>query len=190
MSTVTGFSEFADDEHRAQAEELLLELGRFAVEFERVCEAMRQAIVLIFQSEGLQHQGLAQVVIGDKASAELQVLLGALFSELRARNDEADFKALHDVLKDVKQLTEERNTVVHTAWRFGKGAAIGELYASAVRPRTKQKQGAVPEYWGMSVSYLRELTRRSMVLQVKLQRVHYCILQADLKVAVELGRPL
>ena len=71
------FSEFADHKHRAQAEELLLELGRFAVAFERVCEGMRHAVLCIFESEGLLHQRLAQVVIGDKASAELQVLLGA-----------------------------------------------------------------------------------------------------------------
>lgn len=186
MTRIT-FSEFADDEHRAQAEELLLELGRFAVAFERVCEAMRQAIVMIFRSEGLTHQNLAGVIVGDKASAELQVLLGALFSELRARNDAADFKAVHDLLRDVKQLTEERNTVIHTAWRFGNSATIGELYASAIRPRTKQKQGAVDEVWGMSASYLRRLICRSVELQAKLQRLHYCILERDCKVAVELG---
>ena len=87
MSGTSAFSEFTDDKHRAQAEELLLELGRLAVAFERVCEGMRHAILFIFQSEGLQHQGLAQVVIGEKSSAELQVLLGALFAELRGRTD-------------------------------------------------------------------------------------------------------
>lgn len=183
-------SEFADEEHQAQAEELLLELARFAVAFERVCEAMRHAIVLIFQSEGLMHQGLAQVVIGDKASAELQVLLGALFSECRARYDEADFKAVRELLKDVKKLTEERNTVIHTAWRFGNAAALGELFAHAIRPRTKQNEGAVPEVWGMSVSYLKELTERSLRQQVKLQRLQTCIFQKQFKVSEDLARPL
>ena len=90
MSGDSALSEFADDEHRAQAEELLLELGRFAVAFERICEGMRHAVLCIFESEGLLHQRLAQVVIGDKASAELQVLLGALFAELPNRTDKAD----------------------------------------------------------------------------------------------------
>lgn len=40
------FSEFKDDQHRIQAEEFLLALGRFTVQFERVCEAMRNAIML------------------------------------------------------------------------------------------------------------------------------------------------
>ena len=94
MSQNTTFSEFADDEHRTQAEEFMLELGRFAVAFERVCEAMRHTVLLIFQSEGLQHEGLAQVVIGDKGSAELQLLVGALFTELRSRTDDADQMAV------------------------------------------------------------------------------------------------
>mgnify|MGYP001160699638 FL=1 len=182
------YSEFANDEHRAQAEELLLALGRFAVAFERVCEGMRHAIMLAFQSEGLQHQGLAQVVIGDKTSAELQVLLGALVGELRARTDEADQKAVHALLKEVKELTEARNVVIHSAWSFGQNAAFAELYATAIRPRTKQNRGAVPEIHGMSAQYLRQLTETSNALQIRLQRLQNCIIRDDLKVATELSR--
>jgi hypothetical protein len=184
------FSEFADDKHEEQAKEILLELGRFSVAFERVCEAMRYAILSIFQSEGLQHQGLAQVVIGDKASAELQVLLGALFAELRSRTDQVDVKAVQELLKGVKELTEERNVVIHSAWRFGKNAAFAELYAATIRPRTKQNKGAVPEVHGISASYLRELTNCSTTLQAKLQRLQRAILQKGLKVATELAKPI
>jgi hypothetical protein len=182
------FSEFSDDEHRTQAEELLLELGRFAIAFERVCEGMRNVILFIFQSEGLKHQGLAQVVIGDKASAELQVLLGALFSELRSRTDKDDLEAVRKLLKEVKGLTEDRNRVIHSAWRFGKNAAYAELYATSIRPRTKQNTGAVPEIHGISASDLRQNIKRSSVLQVKLQRLQYCIVQSGFKVSVELAK--
>ena len=190
MSQNTTFSEFADDEHRTQAEEFMLELGRFAVAFERVCEAMRHTVLLIFQSEGLQHEGLAQVVIGDKGSAELQLLVGALFTELRSRTDDADQMAVQDLLKEVDLLTQARNLVVHGAWRFGKNAAYAELYATTVRPRTKKTKGAVPELHGVSAPYLRQLTERSNALQVKLQRLHDCVVQKGSKVANELARPL
>ena len=190
MSRKSTASEFADDKHCAQAEEFLLELGRFAVAFERVCEAMRHAILLIFQSEGLNHQGLAQVVIGDKASAELQVLLGALFTELRGRNDEADFKAVQRLLKEVKDLTENRNIAIHSAWRFGNNASYAEMYAATIRPRTRQNKGAVPIIQGMSAQYLRHLTEQATGLQVKLQRLQHCISQRGLKVAKELSKPL
>jgi hypothetical protein len=190
MSGDPAFSEFADDEHRVQAEELLLELGRFAVAFERVCEGMRHAVLCIFESEGLLHQRLAQVVIGDKASAELQVLLGALFTELPNRADKADQSAVQALLKEVKNLTESRNTVIHSAWRFGKNAAYAELFATSVRPRTKQNKGAVPVVQGISASYLKELTERSNALVVKLQRLQDCVVQKSLKVADELASPL
>ena len=183
-------SEFADEQHRVQAEEFLLDFGRFAIAFERVCEGMRYAVLAIFKSEGLKHQGLSQVVIGDKASAELQLLLGALFSELGHRTDDADIKAVQAMLKEVKELTEARNVVIHSAWRFGNNAAFAELYATSIRPRTKQNKGAVPEVQGISASYLRELIQRSTELQVKLQRLRYCISQRNFKVSTELGKPL
>lgn len=94
------------------------------------------------------------------------------------------------MLKEVKELTEERNVVVHSAWRFGNNAAYAELYATTVRPRTKQNRGAVPELQGISAAYLRQLTRRSNEVQVKLQRLHQCILRSGLKVAAHLAEPL
>lgn len=190
MSRTERFSEFANDEHQAQAEELLLELGRFAVAFERVCEGMRNTILAIFQSEGLKHQGLSQVVVGDKTSGELQVLLGALFAELRARTDDEDRKAVQGVITEIKDLTEQRNRVVHSAWRFGNNAAFAELYATAIRPRAKLKQGAVPEIHGISARYLRELIGKATAAQVKLQRLNYCVSQRRFKVATELAKPL
>lgn len=151
---------------------------------------MRDAILAIFQSEGLKHQGLSQVVVGDKASGELQVLLGALFSELRARTDEEDRTAVHSVVTEIKDLTEHRNRVVHSAWRFGNNAAFAELYATAIRPRTKLKQGAAPEIHGISARYLRELIAKATGVQLKLQRLNYCVLQQGFKVATELAKPL
>ena len=190
MTTRRPFSEFADEQHQAQAEEFMLELGRFGIAFERVCDGMRSVILDIFQSEGLKHQGLSQVVIGDKASAELQVLMGALFSELRARTDEEDQKAVRELLKEVKELTEARNTVIHSAWQFGRNAAFAEMYATSIRPRTKQTKGAVPELHGVSASYLRQLTDTCKKLQVQLRRVQYSIAQAGFKVSTELSRRL
>ncbi|HBP90602.1 MAG TPA: hypothetical protein DD706_23275 [Nitrospiraceae bacterium] len=190
MSTKDTFSEFSDDEHRAQTEELLLELGRFGVAFERVCEAMRHTVLSIFHSEGLKHQGLAQVVIGDKGSAELQTLVGALLFELRRRVNKEDMKAVQILLKEVKELTEERNVVVHSAWRLDQNGAFAELYATTIRPRTRQTKGAVTEVHGISARYLWRLTARSSGLQVKLQRLQTAILQKGLKIHTELSKPL
>jgi hypothetical protein len=104
------FSEFKDDQHRQQAEEILLTFGRFTVQFERVCEAMRHAIMFLLRCQGLRNQGMEQVIIGDKSSAELQVLLGALCNHMPTWNDD-DRSAVKQMLKEVKYLTEQRNIV-------------------------------------------------------------------------------
>jgi hypothetical protein len=184
------FSEFADDKHEEQATEILRELGRFVVSFERLCEAMRHTVLWIFQSEGLKNQGLSQVIIGDKGSAELQVLVGALFSELQLRFGGDDQKAVKLLLKDVMALTEKRNIVIHSAWRFGTESDEAELNATAIRPRTKQVEGAVHETKIMSAQYLREQINESIRLQVIVQRLQNCIVQKGLKLSVELGKPL
>lgn len=164
-------SQYADDAHRSQAEAFMLELGRFAIEFERVCEAMRLTAISIFHSEGLKHQGLAQVVIGDTASAELQQLVGALFAELRARFSDEDRKAVKNLLKEVKELTERRNDVLHSAWHLGNAAREVELMAIAIRPTTAQNKGAVAEHHGLTTSFLCELSERSRRLQLLLARL-------------------
>lgn len=183
------FSEFKDDQHKQQAEQLLLTFGRFNVQFERVCEAMRNAIIYTLRSQGLANQGMQQVIIGDTSSADLQRLLGALCNHLPAW-DSDDHQALKNALKEIKELTEKRNVVVHSAWRFGDCASESELFAIAIRPRTKQSSGAVPEVWGFSASYLEDLIDRMKASQVLLQRLSTCLTQSGFKVATEFGRSM
>ncbi len=99
-------------------------------------------------------------------------------------------KAIQALLKEVKDLAEQRNIIIHSAWRFGKNAAFAELYATTIRPRTKQNKGAIPEVQGITAPYLRQLTQRSTDLQIKLHRLQCCITQKGFKVSAELSRPL
>jgi hypothetical protein len=183
------YSEFKDDQHRQQAEEFLLALGRFTVQFERVCEVMRKAIMFALRSQGLKNSGMEQVVIGDTSSAELQVLLGAVFNHL-PNQDDLDRAAVKALLKDVKELTEQRNVAIHSAWQFGGSSSEIELYAVAIRQRTKQNSGAVPEIHGISASYLDELGGKLKTAQLRLQRLVICISQPEFKVAIKLNEPL
>lgn len=181
-------TQYADDVHRAQAEAFMLEIGRFAIEFERVCEAMRYTAIAIFYAEGLRHQGLAEVVIGDTASADLQQLVGALFSELRAKFNDDDRKAVKNLLKDVKELTERRNEVLHSAWRLGSAAREFEMMAVATRPTTAQNKGAVPQSHGLTTGFLVELSERARRIQLLLDKLQGCILNEGRSPAFELSQ--
>lgn len=173
-------SEFKNEEHRQQAERLMLKFGYFNVQFERVCEAMRNAIMFALRSQGLKNHGMEQVVVGDTSSAQLQVLLGAFCQHIPSWDDD-DRGCLKKMLKEIKDLTERRNTVVHSAWRFGGDASDTELVAVAIRPRTKQNTGAAAEVWGIQETYLDELVFRLKKAQVYLQRLAICLTQNNFK---------
>ena len=163
--------------------------GNFVIEFERVCDVIRHIIMFALRSQGLKNQGMEQVIIGDKAAAELQLLLGALYFELPDQ-DIDDRKEVKKLLKDIKELTEKRNILLHSNWNLGTKASENELYAATVRYRAKQTKGASVEVQGFSASYIDKLSLEAKRIQVLLQRLQYCVCQTGFKVATEFAKPV
>lgn len=184
-------NKYVDDTHREQMEEFIMELGKFVLDFECVCDAMRYIIMFMLRSQGLENQGMEQVIIGDKASAELQVLLGSLYCEIPGQDDE-DKKHVKDLLKSIKEITEKRNILLHSSWDLGSKAAAAdeELYAATVRFRAKQNLGSGTEVHGFSASDIRDLSLELKRIQVLLQRLQYCVTQNGFKVATEFTCPI
>ena len=184
-------NEYDGDAHREQAEEFIMELGKFVLAFERVCDVMRYIIMFILRSQGLSNQGMEQVIVGDKASAELQIMLGALYCEL-PKQDEIDKGCVKDLLKRIKTVAEKRNILLHCSWNLGNEAAANdkELYAATVRFRAKQNSGSGTEVLAFSASYIRELASELTSIQVLLNRLQYCVTQTRFKVSTELNKPM
>jgi hypothetical protein len=180
---------YANEKHQQQAEEFIMELGKFVLAFERVCDVMRFLIMFMLRSQGLKNQGMEQVIVGDKASADLQVLLGAIYCELPDQ-DEKDRKCVKDVLKEFKEITEKRNVLLHSSWNVGNKAADEELFAATVRFRAKQNQGSGTEVHGISAAEVRTLSNRLERVQVLLQRLQVCIVQSGFKVEAEFSKPM
>lgn len=176
--------------HEAQATEFIMELGEFVLAFERVCELMRFAVVFLLQSQGLNNQDMAYVIIGDKSSAELQVLLGALYMEIPEQDDE-DRNTIKELLKRIKKVAEQRNILLHNSWNLGESESLGEeIMAVATRFRTKQNAGSSIEPHGVNPSYLRELSMELTAIQVLLQRFFVCISHPKHKVSIELNKEI
>lgn len=180
---------YADEKHQTQAEAFIFSLGSFTLEFERACEAMRYIIMFMLRSQGLNNQGMEQVIVGDKAAAELQVLLGALYFEL-PNQDQEDQKAVKILLKAIKELTERRNILLHNSWSFGDTAGEEELIAAAIRYRAKQTKGGEAEVHGYSSAYLDGLAAEAKRIQLLLQRLQYCVCQNGFKVSTEFAKPM
>ena len=135
-------NKYKNKKHEEQANEFINELGKFVLSFERVCESMRYAVIFMLQSQGLSNQDMAFVIVGDKSSAELQMLVGALYMEM-PKQDEEDRKTIKALLKRIKDVTEKRNILLHNSWNLGESESWGtEILAVATRFRTKQNAGA------------------------------------------------
>jgi hypothetical protein len=132
---------------------------------------------------------MEEVIIGDKAAAELRELMGAIYCEL-PNQDEADKEAVRKLLKSILTLTEKRNILLHSNWQLGSKAAEGEFYASALRFRKKQNKGAVPELYGHSSEYVHSLSEEARRIQIYLSRLQYCICQKGFKVSKEFSKIL
>jgi len=183
------FKKYENKKHKDQANEFLHELGEFVLSFERVCESMRFAIILMLRSQGLNNENMAHVIVGDKSSADLQMLVGAFYMEMPNQDDE-DKKAVKKLLKRIKDTTEKRNIILHNSWDLGHIASWGtEIMAVATRYRTKQNSGAIIEPHGINPSYLRELSIDLTEIQILMQRFITCIVQPQLKVTEELNKP-
>ena len=72
-----------DEAHRIKVDKVVLALGHFVIEFESMCEGMRSTITGILKSYGLGWPDFSEVIVGEnKPPGDLQILLGALFSEM------------------------------------------------------------------------------------------------------------
>lgn len=183
------FSSYADKTHEAQAREFIAYLGEFVIAFERVCEAMRQSILLVFKKEGLRNQALAQVLVADRTASHLRELLGQLYACL-SDQDEADQREVATLLKRVGELSTFRNQLLHSCWGLGDKASPVELIATAFKLKANQKSGAYAEILGFSASYIQEKIAEATAIQVLLDRLGTCLLQRGFKVEAEFGRTL
>jgi len=135
------FFQSPDIKHETQLNELMSSLGKFIVEFERVCSAFQFLIILCFEREGLKNQGLAQVTVGDKAAAEIRTLFGALYQELPDQ-DKDDHESVKSLLMRFDKLTTFRNNIVHAEWHLGTETEDDEINALLTKFKAKQNKGA------------------------------------------------
>ena len=133
------FKEFADDKHKEQAEEFIFSVGRFVIAFERVCDAMRVNVRLILRRQGLNNQGMQNVIIGDNVRIangvniyegtviKDRVFLGNNVSFTNVRYPRAWRKANQFMATVIEEdATVNANAVITAGVRVGRGATVGD----------------------------------------------------------------
>ena len=109
------FYKYDNQEHEIKAKEVLAGLGEFVIAFERVCAEMRSCVLCTFRREGLQNQGLSQVIVNKAAAETLRFTLGGIYSELRGQDAE-DQQIVKSLLARIDKLGTTRNQLLHAEW--------------------------------------------------------------------------
>jgi hypothetical protein len=174
------FYQAADEKHEEQIDELMKSLGKFVVEFERVCATVRHLIIFTFQREGLKNQSLSQVVVGNKAAAELRFLFGALYSELRDQDDD-DRKIVNSLLNRFDKLSTKRNILLHSEWFLGDEAGEDELAALIAKYKAKQKSGTEFKIEEMTPTIIDKYAYEARKQLVLFRRLTTSLLQSGYK---------
>ena len=158
-----------------QTEDLYAALGRFAVEFEHVCNYLRSIIMTILSKEGLGNQQVMQILLSDLTAEPLRSLVGSLIPETQQLS-ETDRKIVSKILNSVQDLAKNRNDVLHGTWFIG-WASIGDTEfknAPGIKYK-KDKNGVATKTFNWTVDDFNELTEEATKVWRLLARVNGCI---------------
>ena len=158
-----------------QTEDLYAAIGRFAVEFEHVCNYLRIIIMTILSKEGLGNQQVMQILLADLTAEPLRSLVASLIPETQNLS-ETDRKIVSKILNPVQDLTKTRNDVLHGTWFIG-WVSIGdtEFKNTPGVKYKKDKTGVATKTSNWTVDDFNKLTDNATKLSRLLARVNGCI---------------
>lgn len=160
---------------KEQTKDLYAALGRFAVEFEHICNYLRLIIMTILSKEGLNNDKVMQIILADQTAEPLRALVMPLISETQELT-EADRKIVSKILTLVQELTKIRNNVIHGTWYIG-WVSIGNdecTGAPGVKFKKDQK-GAATKNFDWKTKDFDDLANKAVELWKLLARLNGCI---------------
>ena len=162
--------------HARQTAEQYEQIGRFVVEFERICAAIRLGIVFALQRDGLRNQSLAQVLINNKfmSALPLRDAHDAIMTETGARDDPIQKEVLDQASGEFHDLINVRNEIVHGHWMIGWASTddpdFSEIGGSKGNP--SKKKGMQYTRLPKSVEEISDLVERASSVGRLLSVIH------------------
>jgi len=120
-----------------QTEDLYAALGKFAVEFEHVCNYLRLIIMAILSKEGLDNEKVMQILLADQTAEPLRALMMSLIAETH-KLSETDQNIVNKITNRVQKLTKKRNDVLHGTWFIGWASTGDEDFTNAAGVKFKK----------------------------------------------------
>lgn len=173
--------------HGEEIDELMCSLGKFIVEFERVCSSLQYLIIFLLQRHGLSNQQLAKAVIGDKAARELRNLFGTIYQEL-PNQDAEDKNAVKSLLNRFDKITEFRNELVHANWGLEKLPDDEAFTAVLEKFKNKPTKGVQQKNSPITKEIIDNFALEARKQMVLLRRLSVSLLQNGFKTSEHMHR--
>ncbi|MCP5365914.1 MAG: hypothetical protein H6907_09265 [Hyphomicrobiales bacterium] len=160
---------------REQTAEVYAAIGRFVVEFENACSALRFGMMQVLWADGLQSQPLGQILLDNKfmTAAPLIEMHDAIMQEIGARSDPIQAEVLNQVSLEFRSLMEERNRLVHGHWFIGYAGIDDADYSKigGLKGKPSKKRGMTFESLPESKEEIEELADRAKELSLFLTEI-------------------
>jgi hypothetical protein len=176
-----------DTKHGEEIDEMMCSLGKFIVEFERVCSSLQYLVIFILQDNGLRNQQLAKAVIGDKAAYELRKLFETIYQEL-PNQDADDKRAVKNLLSRFDRVTEFRNELAHANWSLEKPEEDTVFTAVLEKFKNKPSQGAQQKRTAITKVLIDRFALEARKQMVLMRRLSVSLLQSGFKTSVHMHR--
>jgi len=161
--------------YEEQTEDLYAALGKFAVEFEHICNYLRLIIMAILNNEGLRNEKVMQILLADLTADPLRAQVMSLVAETQGLSD-AEIENINNILNRVQNLTKTRNDVLHGTWYIGwAGVGDNEFTAAPGIKIKRNKKGTAPKTFEWKEKDFDELSVEAVELWSLLARLYGCI---------------
>lgn len=147
------------DKYEQQTKDMYVAVGKFAVHFEHMCQALRSGITFMLHAHGLTNQQITTILLADLTAFPLQSIFSALIAESVKLTDESR-RIVNNIMKRCHKLTEERNDVIHNAWFIGWASPQDTNFSntSAMKPHRNKKGGGYKVFKSTVEDFLQRVT--------------------------------
>lgn len=149
--------------------------GRFAVNFELVCFALRQGIFWMLNSGGLRKERLADILLTDLTAKPLQNIYRSMASEIQELSNN-DRRVIKNIFKRIDDLIEKRNDIIHATWFIEWASPKDTDFSEArgIKPDRDKKGGKI-KLFRFKIKDFNELSKEAFVLLQLISNLSVCL---------------
>jgi hypothetical protein len=160
----------------ARIGELYKAYGKFAIEFEQMCLAIRTCIIFTMHKNGLTEQTFIRILLADQTAHPLIAKLRSFVAVLYKENPQA-IKHLDPLFKAAISINESRNEIIHGTWYVGwANGSMAEFDVANSMKDKLSKNGIELNALSYNSVHFDELTRKVTTAKELFYRLHGCII--------------